>query len=1352
MTVLKKCICLILAIMTVSAFPVLAAETADTSTVTSVLTGDELPADTESGEPIKFSDVDYDSVLGKTVEKLVDKGVISGFPDGTFKAEQTLTRAEFSKIIVSFASAATEVNLDSGFPDVDNVGAEAHWAKPYIKVAKDLKIISGFPDGTFHPDEAVTYEQAVKMIMCARGYTDYTYPDGFMQIALQKKLLTGSTHTGANSAAISRGTTVILINNAYDIAENSQITIGGGSSSGSKGSGGGGGSKNNDTEWSRRVDGVVWGNKYTMLDTSKDAVDTSELAIKHIDSTTKEETVSTFRLAEKLQKNAANYIGKNVRATIKEDDSGKEYISAIEELKNKNYSLSVDSEDIDSVTYNEEKGQYVLKYISGNSYAYHYFNKETDSIYVIYNGKSICSGDAEGYKFDPAYITGIQNGKIKILSNDSDKEGDVIIVSDYKTGVVKSKSTSTGVITLKYGAGEIDTNDKDREVSIVSAKGGNTVSFTNIKSSDVVDYAQSLDGKVLSLIVSAAADSGNAITGTITKVTEDKVAVKPTNATKATEYELNENYIDYLNNVEDADKYYPLREDRATVRLNSFGKVAAIDQVTTTTNEYYGYIMRLGYSSGKQKPEDDDTVLLKVYQLDKTGGTASAKKEFEISSKVRIDGVLYKNDPAAVSEILKKAATAANEGKVTGNAGTEYASFVRYETEGTKIAVIDTILDENGALSTESDERYNTLVRSTYVYNENEELDGKHKYCSTYPYGFYKTKTQDRFRVRANSSSTLLLFVPGNRGSESGYKAGKFLTTNFYNGMEYYVEAYNVDSQKYAQFVLQYMTDGKEDVTAYSTQAVVTGIDMDARTAKITYMMYSKTTSTTKSVAESSPADDMIDDLNIGDVILFSENSSGEIYDFYKALDITDPPVGRIDKEELLYSNEADDNKRIKGFDFYPDGVQRPTQKNVKYRTVYGTATDFDSSDYLFVNPYLGTDYIHDRADKLTESFSIKSSTLKVFVYDESQTDKNKIKTYSGTTAIRKLLKGEDDDVNFTTAKANGGEYDGADQVFIYMGTSGTSSDSYASLRFIYIIKSPSRQSNPANYPGVVTPEEDPLADKKTAAINELKAFNSDASYTGKNKTEYSAALAAGIEAIESAESEEAIASALADAKDAIDEIIADGTVELKIEEISFYVSPEDYPEAQADIEKIIADAKAKISAAAKNSEIDAAVTEAKAAIDALTGPLLSKYREDAKAEIDKYVSDNSEAIDETEEFTAYISEVKEKIDACTDPNKIKEAVEDAKAYIDGNIAAKALPGLKESAKAEIAQYASENAAEYSEDEGLAAIISDANAAIDGAADSDAVEAAKSDAKAKIDAFVAEKNAQKSESGDESEG
>lgn len=1361
MTALKKCLCLVLAVLTLAPFSVLAAGTGTPATGTPALTqtatspADEtLPAETASGEPIKFSDVDYDSTLGKTIEKLVDKGVISGFPDGTFKSSQTLTRAEFSKIIVTFASADTAVNLDSGFPDVDNVGAEAHWAKPYIKVAKDLKIIAGFPDGTFHPDEAVTYEQAVKMIMCSLNYTDYTYPDGFMQIALQKKLLTGSTHKGENSAPITRESTVILVNNAYDITPNKtngslvDIASGGtggssGSSKGHGGGGGGGGGGGSSSVYSRKIYGVVWGNQYTMLDYSENKIDSNEIAIKYTDSKTKEEKTETLRLADKYVKSSANYLGKNVQATVKENEDGKEYIDELKVIANKNYSLSINTDDFVSLKYDNAEGRYVMEYISGNDYKTQDFNKDSDNIYVIYNGKSICMTKPEDYKFDPAYITGASNGYIRILSNDSDKYGDVVIINDYKTGVINSKNATTKLIKFKNGDGELDASEKGREVSIVGSRGGYSVEFEKLKSFDVLDYASSLDGSVLSVIVSPASETANVITGTVTKFTEEDITVKASGASKATEYELNDNYINYYKNYEEENKYYPQREDRVKLHLNSFGKVAAIEQVTTNTDERYGYIADLGYASGKQTPEEEDSVRVKIHEVSKTGTSSNGIKIMEIAKNVRVDGVLIKDDPAAVAEVLKKAATVANEGKTERNSGTAYASFVRYEVEANRISLIDTLLDDKGQLSTESDERYNTLIRSRFVYNENDELSGRYKFYSTTPYGFYKSKVADRFKVRANSTSTLWLFIPGNRKSEKNYKSGKFTTANFHSGMEYYVEAYNVDSQNYAQFVLQYVTNGKEDVSAYSTQALITGIETEGESEsgrnKLTYRIYSATQANSKAVAESSPADRKFDSINIGDVILFSEDSSGEIYDFYKALDIENLPVGRVDKEELLYSTSDINDRRIKSFDYYPHGDQRITSKTTRYRTFYGTATEY-KSPYLSVNPYLGTDFVSDSADKLTESFQITSST-KLFVYDESLSasrPEQRIKAYTTSSTIKKFLEGDDDDgFGFTTAKTNGGEYVGADQVFVY---TYSSNNSDVTVRFIYVIRRPSKQSNPDNYPGVTTPEEDPLKGERKAALTALKTYKDADNYTGTaNKAAYTEALASGIDAIEKAETAEAITSELEKAKAVLDEIIPDGAADEAKSEIESYVSAEEYPSVRSELETIIEETKSKISAATKNSEIGTALRAGKAAIDEKTAPLLEECRTGAKAEIDAYLQDNSGKFTEDEELTLYIEGVKAAIDECRAPSVIKAKVSEAKAEVDRRIAQKELAEAKTAATAEVDAYAGEHAGAYADDADFTALMAEAKAAINSAEDTASVEGAKTAAIAKIDEFVASK-------------
>lgn len=117
------------------------------------------------------------------MEKL---GIISGYSDGTFKPEEYLTRAEAVKMITTAGGYRGEDyvlsrNDNADFTDVD----KNHWAYNYIKKGVLDNIISGFGDGTFRPDENVTWEQAVKMLMCLTGYNTYSqsvggYPDGYI--------------------------------------------------------------------------------------------------------------------------------------------------------------------------------------------------------------------------------------------------------------------------------------------------------------------------------------------------------------------------------------------------------------------------------------------------------------------------------------------------------------------------------------------------------------------------------------------------------------------------------------------------------------------------------------------------------------------------------------------------------------------------------------------------------------------------------------------------------------------------------------------------------------------------------------------------------------------------------------------------------------------------------------------------------------------------------------------------------------------------------------------------------------------------------------------------------------------
>ena len=173
----------------------------------------------------QFTDVEAGSVVETAVVKLVEKGIISGYPDGTFKPEGAITRAEFAAVITRFKGIADSAPADAvtGFADLD-ADAGAAWAKPYVKAAVDAGIINGFNDGTFRAGESVTYEQAIKMLICALGYQALadeelaklegaSWSAGYIAVAENKGITANATSADVTAPA-TRGIVAILTGNA----------------------------------------------------------------------------------------------------------------------------------------------------------------------------------------------------------------------------------------------------------------------------------------------------------------------------------------------------------------------------------------------------------------------------------------------------------------------------------------------------------------------------------------------------------------------------------------------------------------------------------------------------------------------------------------------------------------------------------------------------------------------------------------------------------------------------------------------------------------------------------------------------------------------------------------------------------------------------------------------------------------------------------------------------------------------------------------------------------------------------------------------------------------------------------
>lgn len=107
-----------------------------------------------------FSDVSKTTESGKAISNLVDRKVVDGYTDGTFRPKEFMTRAQAAKIISNMLQVKPTYFMETTFIDVAPTN-------PYyeaIATVADLGIMSGYADESFRPNEKVTRSQAAKII------------------------------------------------------------------------------------------------------------------------------------------------------------------------------------------------------------------------------------------------------------------------------------------------------------------------------------------------------------------------------------------------------------------------------------------------------------------------------------------------------------------------------------------------------------------------------------------------------------------------------------------------------------------------------------------------------------------------------------------------------------------------------------------------------------------------------------------------------------------------------------------------------------------------------------------------------------------------------------------------------------------------------------------------------------------------------------------------------------------------------------------------------------------------------------------------------------------------------------
>ncbi|GEM_PF-2745428 len=172
---MKKTLVILLAIMMLFAFS--ASAMAATFTDTAALTQDQQD----------------------DVAKLAALQILSGYPDGSFKGEASITRAEFAKIACTAAGFGSSgdllKNTASAFSDVK----AGQWYTGWVNLATTKGLFAGYPDGTFKPNATITESEVVTVLMRLLGYNDNlpgAWPLDYISQAGKLSVLDNITFTG----------------------------------------------------------------------------------------------------------------------------------------------------------------------------------------------------------------------------------------------------------------------------------------------------------------------------------------------------------------------------------------------------------------------------------------------------------------------------------------------------------------------------------------------------------------------------------------------------------------------------------------------------------------------------------------------------------------------------------------------------------------------------------------------------------------------------------------------------------------------------------------------------------------------------------------------------------------------------------------------------------------------------------------------------------------------------------------------------------------------------------------------------------------------------------------------------
>lgn len=174
------------------------------------------------------------------INYLVEKNIVEGYKDGELHLDEYISRAEMSKLIVyalGKQDLAKEAQLSlNPYSDI----SQSHWANGFINVGtskkskkNNLSIINGYPDGTFKPENNITYAELAKMLVVLVDENlseeniktlDSNWPNNWMKKATELELLDGINYINPNGNP-NRDDAFVIFYNGLNRIEKSDVSI-----------------------------------------------------------------------------------------------------------------------------------------------------------------------------------------------------------------------------------------------------------------------------------------------------------------------------------------------------------------------------------------------------------------------------------------------------------------------------------------------------------------------------------------------------------------------------------------------------------------------------------------------------------------------------------------------------------------------------------------------------------------------------------------------------------------------------------------------------------------------------------------------------------------------------------------------------------------------------------------------------------------------------------------------------------------------------------------------------------------------------------------------------------------------